>query len=258
MIQLALLLILVFSCGPLHADFKLNMPYGVTTLSHEIYSMHMATFWVCFGIGMITYSFLFYSLIRFRKSKGAKPYPFRNQLTIEMIWIAVPFIILCTLAAPASIILKHIHNTKESGLTIKITGYQWKWRYEYLEHDLSFFSNLSTSIDQINNNQPKGPWFLREVDHPLIVPINTKIKILITSDDVIHSWWVPEFGIKQDAIPGYINENWIYITTPGIYRGQCGELCGINHAFMPVVVEAISTGDFEKWLHLQNQQMRRC
>lgn len=230
-----------------HAS-AINMPYGVSPLSHEIYNLHMAGFYVCCVIAVIVFSVLIYALIKFRKSKGAKAVHFHEHLGVEIIWTTIPFLILVALAIPATIVLMHIHNTEKSDLTIKITGYQWKWKYEYLDQDISFFSNLSTPLEQINNKAPKDPWFLLEVDHPFVVPIKTKIRLLITADDVIHAWWVPALGVKQDAIPGYINENWMYIETPGTYRGQCGELCGVNHAFMPIVVEAVSQSDFAAWV----------
>jgi cytochrome c oxidase subunit 2 len=230
------------------AALDLNMPYGVSPISQEIYNLHMAGFYVCCAIGAIVFGVLIYSLIKFRKSKGAKASHFHEHLGIEILWTTIPFFILVALAVPATIVLKHIHNTDESALTIKITGYQWKWKYEYLDQGISFFSNLSTPQDQIYGDAPKNKWFLLEVDKPMVVPVNTKVKLLITADDVIHAWWVPELGVKQDAIPGFINENWVYVNKPGVYRGQCGELCGINHGFMPIVVEAVSQADFAKWV----------
>src|SRR5579872_169613 len=227
----------------------LNMPYGVSPISHEIYNLHMAAFYICCGIGFIVFGVLVYSLIKFRKSKGAVSAHFHEHLGIEILWTTIPFLILVALAVPATIVLQHIHNTDDAALTIKITGYQWKWKYEYLDQGISFFSNLSTTQEQINNKAPKDEWFLLEVDNPVVVPVNTKVRLLVTADDVIHAWWVPALGVKQDAIPGYINENWIYITTPGTYRGQCGELCGINHGFMPIVVKAVSQSEFNQWVN---------
>lgn len=226
----------------------LNMPYGVSPISHEIYNLHMAAFYVCCGIGVIVFGVLIYSLIVFRKSKGAKAAHFHEHLGVEIFWTAIPFLILVLLAIPATVVLQHIHDTSKSALTVKITGYQWKWKYEYLDQGISYFSILSTSQEQINGKAPKGENFLVEVDKPMVVPVNTKVKLLITADDVIHAWWVPDFGVKQDAIPGFINENWIYVTTPGTYRGQCGELCGVNHGFMPIVVKAVSQDEFNKWV----------
>lgn len=228
--------------------FALNMPYGVSPLSHEIYWLHMAAFYVCCVIGVLVFSVLIYSLVRFRKSKGAKAVHFHEHLGIEIIWTTIPFLILVALAIPATIVLMHIHNTDRSELTIKITGYQWKWKYEYLDQGIQFFSNLSTPPDQISGKAEKNPWFLLEVDHPMVVPVNTKVRLLVTADDVVHSWWVPELGVKQDGVPGYINENWILVTEPGTYRGQCGELCGVNHGFMPIVVQAVSKAEFDQWV----------
>lgn len=243
-----LFIISSFSAITAYATPGLNMPIGVTPVSREIYYLHMAAFYVCVVIGVIVFGVLLYSLVKFRKSKGAKAAHFHEHLGIEILWTTIPFLILVALAVPATIVLQHIHNTDESTLTVKITGYQWKWKYEYLDQGISFFSNLATTTDQINNRAPKNPWFLLEVDKPMVVPVNTKVKLLVTSDDVIHAWWVPELGVKQDAVPGYINENWIYITKPGTYRGQCGELCGINHAFMPIVVEAVTPVEFAQWV----------
>jgi cytochrome c oxidase subunit 2 len=221
----------------------INMPVGVSPISKQIYDLHMACFWICCVIGVF-----FYSLVKYRKSKGAKAAHFHEHLGVEILWTVIPFLILVALAIPATIVLKNIHNTDESALTVKITGYQWKWKYEYLDQGVSFFSTLATNQDQINNKAPKSEWFLLEVDKPMVIPVKTKVKILVTADDVIHAWWVPELGVKQDGIPGFINENWIYADKPGIYRGQCGELCGMNHGFMPIVVEAVSQEDFKKWV----------
>lgn len=225
-----------------------NMPYGVSPVSHEIYRLHMAAFYVCCVIGLIVFGVLIYSLIRFRKSRGAEAVHFHEHLGIEILWTTLPFLILVALAVPATLVLMHIHNTDKADLTVKVTGYQWKWKYEYLDQGIHFFSNISTTAQQINNTAPKTPWFLLEVDHPLVVPVDTKIRLLVTADDVVHSWWVPELGVKQDAVPGYINENWFSVNRAGTYRGQCGELCGVNHAFMPIVVEAVSKADFQKWV----------
>lgn len=248
MIRLILFLSTLALAMTSYAIPALNMPYGVSPISREIYNLHMAGFYICCGIGVVVFGVLIYSLIKFRKSKGAKAAHFHEHVGFEILWTAIPFFILVALAIPATIVLAHIHDTEKSDLTIKVVGYQWKWKYEYLDQGISFFSNLSTPQEQILNKAPKNEWFLLEVDHPLVVPVNTKIKLLITADDVIHAWWVPDLGIKQDAIPGFINENWIYIEKEGFYRGQCGELCGVYHGFMPIVVQAVSQADFEKWV----------
>lgn len=236
-----------------YATPGINMPYGVSPISHEIYNLHMAAFYICCVIGTLVFTVLLYSLIKYRKSKGAKAAHFHEHLWVEVVWTIIPTLILVALAIPATIVLQHIHNTDKSALTIKVTGYQWKWKYEYLDQGISFFSNMSTTQDQIDNKAPKNEWFLLEVDNEVVVPINTKVKLLVTADDVIHAWWVPELGVKQDAIPGFINENWIYITTPGTYRGQCGELCGVNHGFMPVVVKAVTQQEFNQWVSEHRQ-----
>lgn len=246
--QLIVLLSFFLATPKALAALTLNMPYGFSPISHEIYDLHMAVFYISCVIAALVFAAIIYSLIKFRKSKGAKAALFHEHLYVEIIWTVVPFFILIGLAIPATIVLAHIHNTEESALSVKITGYQWKWQYDYLDKNIKFFSFLSTPLEQIYNNQPKNEWFLLEVDNPMVVPINTKVKLLITSDDVVHSWWVPELGVKQDAVPGFINENWIYITHPGEYRGQCAELCGINHAFMPIVVKAVSQADFDQWV----------
>lgn len=259
--QLIVLLGFSFLVAPSYAALQLNMPYGVSPISHEIYDLHMAIFYIACVIAAVVFSAIIYSLIKFRKSKGAKAALFHEHLYVEIIWTVIPFLILIGLAIPATIVLAHIHNTEESALTVKITGYQWKWQYDYPDKNISFFSFLSTPLEQIYRNgngggiAPQNEWFLLEVDNPMVVPINTKVKLLITSDDVVHSWWVPELGVKQDAIPGFINENWIYITKPGEYRGQCAELCGVNHAFMPIVVKAVSQADFDQWV-VSEQKLR--
>lgn len=248
LLQLLIGIIVCFCASIVLAAPGINMPEGVTPVSIEIYRLHMACIYVCCGIGAVVFGVLIYALIKYRKSKGAQAVHFHEHLGVEIIWTTIPFLILVALAIPATIVLGHIHNTEKSQLTIKITGYQWKWKYEYLDQGIRFFSNLATPLEQINGQAPKSEWFLLEVDKPMVVPINTKVKLLITADDVIHAWWVPELGVKQDAIPGFVNENWFYITKPGIYRGQCGELCGVYHAFMPIVVKAVPQEEFAKWV----------
>ncbi|GJM06645.1 MAG: hypothetical protein DHS20C10_03790 [marine bacterium B5-7] len=226
----------------------MNMPRGVTPISHDIYNLHMITLYICCAIGVAVFAVLFYTLIKHRRSQGAKAASFHGNTLVEIIWTTIPILILVALAIPATIVLSRIHNTDKSKLNIKITGYQWKWGYEYLDQGIKFLSNLSTPQAQIDGVEKKDLHFLQEVDHPMVVPINQKIRLLVTSDDVIHDWWVPELGLKQDAIPGYINENWIYVTKPGTYRGQCGELCGAQHGFMPIVVKAVTADQFKQWV----------
>lgn len=225
-----------------------NLPYGVTPVSHQQYELHMAALIVCTIIGIFVFGALFYSLYKFRHSKGAKPAHFHENMGVEIAWTVIPFLILVGLAIPATIVLKNIDNTNNPAMTIDVKGYQWYWKYSYLDQGISFYSRLSTPQNQIAGKAPRDKYFLREVNHPLVVPVDEKIRLLVTSNDVIHSWWVPALGVKQDAIPGYVNENWMYIDKPGIYRGQCAELCGTLHAFMPIVVKAVSKLQFAEWV----------
>lgn len=232
----------------------MNLPVGVTPVSREIYDLHMFAFYICCAIGVVVFGALIYFLIKYRRSKGAKPAAdIHEHLGIEILWTVIPFIILVVLAIPATKVLIKIHDTNRPDIDIKITGYQWYWKYDYLNQGISFFSRMSTPQNQIDGLAPKNPEFLLEVDNPVIVPVNKKIRFLVTANDVIHSWWVPDLGVKQDAIPGYVNENWAIIDKPGIYRGQCAELCGAYHGFMPIVVKAVSQQEFDQWVKSQNQ-----
>lgn len=241
----------LFTAAIAHADWQVNMLPGATPVSRDMYFLHMTVFWICVGIGVVVFGVLIYSLIYHRKSKGAKAAHFHEHFGLEMAWAIIPFIILIVMAIPATKILMNMSNESNSDLTIKITGYQWKWKYEYLDQGIAFFSNLSTPNDQLSNQAAKGQWYLLEVDKPLVIPTHKKIRFLFTANDVIHSWWVPGLGIKRDALPGFINESWAFVDKPGTYRGQCAELCGTNHGFMPIVVQAVSETDFNKWVAQQ-------
>ena len=243
--------------GNSYGAWEVNMTEGVTAVSRNIYGLHMTIFMICAAIGLIVFGVMFYSIFKHRKSKGAVPQQFHESTLVEVIWTAIPFLILVLMAIPATKTLIDIYNTDEAEVDIKITGYQWKWQYEYLGEDISFFSNLSTPIEEMHNVRKKSPHYLLEVDEPLVVPVGKKIRFLVTAADVIHSWWVPALAVKRDAIPGFINEAWTNIDTPGIYRGQCAELCGINHAFMPVVVEAKSQSDFDEWLNEKKLKQKK-
>jgi len=225
-----------------------NMTPGVTPVSQDIYGLHMNIFWWCVAIGVVVFGVMFYTMIVHRKSRGAEAANFHESTTLEIVWTVVPFAILILMAIPATNSLIKIYDTKEAELDIMITGYQWKWKYEYLGQDVSFFSNLSTPQDQIFNRAPKGPNYLLEVDEPVVIPTGKKVRFLITAADVIHAWWVPELAVKKDAIPGFVNESWTYVEEPGIYRGQCAELCGKDHGFMPIVVKALPPEEYEGWL----------
>jgi cytochrome c oxidase subunit 2 len=226
----------------------MNMTPGVTSVSQEIYGLHMDIFWWCVGIGVVVFGVMFYTMIVHRKSKGAKAANFHESTALEILWTLVPMIILGVMAYPATSTLLKIYDTKDADMDVMITGYQWKWKYEYLGEDVSFFSNMNTPRDQIENRAVKGPNYLLEVDEPLVIPVKKKIRFLITSNDVIHAWWVPAFAVKKDAIPGFVNDSWTYVEEPGIYRGQCAELCGKDHGFMPIVVKAVSQADYSEWL----------
>jgi cytochrome c oxidase subunit 2 len=235
----------------LAADSMLNMPVGVTQISRETYSLHMIITLICVLIGVVVYGVLIFSLIKYRKSKGAVPASFHHSTTVEIIWTAIPFAILIGMAIPATRVLTEIYDASESELDIKVTGYQWRWQYEYLSEEgenVAFFSSLATPQEQIQNLAEKGDNYLLEVDNPLVIPANTKVRFLLTSADVIHSWWVPDFAVKKDAIPGFVNESWVIVEEPGIYRGQCTELCGKDHGFMPVVVEVLPKEEFDAWM----------
>ena len=231
-----------------YAEWGLNLPPPSSSVASRILDLHNAIMIVCLIIFVIVFGVMFYSLYAHRKSRGHEAHQFSHNSKLEVVWTVIPFVILVGLAIPSTATLLYMEDTTDSDLTIKITGYQWKWQYEYLEHDISFFSNLSTPRAQIENREPKGEHYLLEVDKPMVMPFNRKVRFLITSNDVIHAWWIPKFGVKKDAIPGYINEFWTNVDSPGTYRGQCAELCGKDHGFMPIVAEVISPEDFDAWV----------
>ena len=225
-----------------------NMPEGVTAISKDVYDLHMLIFYVCCWIGVLVFAVMAYSMIKHRKSKGHKPATFHESVTLEFIWTFIPFVILIAIAIPAAKVLIAMEDTSDADMTIKVTGYQWMWRYEYIDHNIDFYSVLSTPREEIYNKQEKNQNYLLEVDNELVLPTNRKVRILLTSNDVLHAWWVPELAVKKDAIPGYINQLWTKITKPGTYRGQCAELCGRDHGFMPVVVRAVEPSEFDQWV----------
>ncbi len=225
-----------------------NMTRGVTQISNKVYDLHMLIFYICCVIALVVFGVMFYSIVKHRKSKGAVAANFHESTKVEIIWTVIPIVILVAMAIPATKTLVAMEDTSQSDLTIKVTGSQWKWHYDYFGEDVEFFSLLATSQNQIDGNETKGAHYLLEVDNPLVVPINRKIRFLMTSDDVIHSWWVPDFAVKKDTIPGFINEAWTKIDEPGVYRGQCAELCGRAHGFMPIVVHAMEEAEYDAWL----------
>jgi len=233
------------------AQNQVNMSPGVTEIGADIFELHMLIMWICVVIGVAVFAVMFYSIYAHRKSKGHQASQFHESTKVEVAWTVVPFLILIAMAVPATSTLLEVYDNDEAELDILITGYQWKWKYEYLEESgepVAFFSNLATSQEEIYNTDKKGDNYLLEVDEPLVIPTNTKVRFLITANDVIHSWWVPEIAVKRDAIPGFINEAWTRVPEEGIYRGQCTELCGAYHGFMPVEVHAVSREEFDAWM----------
>jgi cytochrome c oxidase subunit 2 len=246
-------------CLPASAAFaawELNMPVGVTELSREIHGLHMLIFWICVLIALVVFGMMIYSIVKFRHSQGAVAANFDHSTKAEIIWTIIPIAILVGMAVPAAETLIKIEDTRNSQLTVQVTGYQWKWHYDYLGQNVSFFSTLANDSNrarQLNSGIDPNSIenYLLEVDNPLVVPVNTKVRILLTAKDVIHAWWVPAFGMKKDAIPGFVNELWFNANEVGVYRGQCAELCGYDHAFMPVVVDVRSQEDYDAWLKAQ-------
>ena len=230
------------------ASWEVNMTPGVTEVSRSVFNLHMTIFWISVVIGAIVFGVMFWSMFMHRRSRGAVPAKFHENLTVEILWTVIPLLILVGMAIPATKTLIEIYDTDDADIDIVITGYQWRWQYNYLGEDVSFMSNLATPRDQIANQAAKGEHYLLEVDEPMVVPTGQKVRLLITAADVIHSWWVPALAVKKDAIPGFINEAWTRIDEPGIYRGQCTELCGRDHAFMPIVVDARTPEDYAAWL----------
>ncbi|MEM1112890.1 MAG: cytochrome c oxidase subunit II [Pseudomonadota bacterium] len=230
---------------------SVNMAPGVTELGQDIFSLHMTILWICVAIGVVVFGVMFYSIIYHRKSRGVTPSTFHESTKVEIAWTVVPFFILVVMAVPATSTLLDIYDHEDAEMDILITGYQWKWSYEYLNEsgeNVKFFSNLRTPQQEIYNLEDKGQHYLLEVDEPMVIPVNTKVRFLITANDVIHSWWVPDLAVKKDAIPGFINEASSTATEVGIYRGQCAELCGKDHGFMPIVVNVVSQEEYAGWI----------
>jgi cytochrome c oxidase subunit 2 len=245
---------------PAHADWSLvNMPRGVSELSRGIFDIHMLMFWVCLGIAFVTFGAMIVAMVRFRKSRGAvADQKLLHNARLEALWTIIPVLVLIGMAIPSVEKLVMIEDTSGSGLTIKVTGHQWYWQYEYLGSGVTFYSRLARDSDAARQKDSgidpaTVEHYLLDVDKPLFVPTGVKIRMLLTANDVIHSWWVPDFGMKRDAIPGFINEMWISVDEdkPGTYRGQCAELCGADHGFMPIVVVARPKAEFDVWLEQQ-------
>ncbi|MDX1517348.1 MAG: cytochrome c oxidase subunit II [Woeseiaceae bacterium] len=246
-----LLALLVTSTA--NAEWQLNMPQGVTELSKETYDLHMMVFWVCVAIGVLVFGAMIISLIKHRKSVGAVPAKFSHSMTAEVLWTAIPVIILMVMAIPAAKTMVRLEDSRDTDITIVATGYQWKWHYNYRDQGVEFYSNLArSSLEARLKGADVDPFdvdnYLLEVDRPVVVPVNAKVRILTTSNDVLHAWWVPELAIKKDAIPGIVNESWFRAEKIGTYRGQCAELCGKDHGYMPIVVEVVEPEEFVAWV----------
>lgn len=268
-IQARLAALLAFATGVASANpvpWQLNMSPGVTVTAHNAYRMHMIALWICVVIGILVFGAMFVAMFRDRKSKGAVPATWSHNTKAEIIWTVIPVLILVVMAAPATSMLVNAADTNNAEMTVKITGYQWKWRYEYVDYrgkptGVNFISKLDTDSDRTRQlgsgldphavKSADQNTYLLNVDKPLVLPTNTKVRFVVTGDDVIHAWWVPALGWKTDAIPGIINDAWTNIEQPGTYRGQCAELCGQDHGFMPIVVEAMPKAEFDAWLSAQ-------
>ena len=258
--RLSALLIASLASISSFADWEVNMSRGVSPTANAAYDLQMLIFYITVVIGVIVFGVMFYSIFHHRKSKGAKPASFHVSTTVEVIWTVIPFVILVGMAVPATKTLIMMEDTRDSEITLKVTGYQWMWKYDYVEDNVSFFSKLDNKSNEARQlgskiDVKKVDNYLLNVDNEVVLPTDTKVRILLTASDVIHAWWVPEITGKKDAIPGYINELWVDIKKPGVYRGQCTELCGKDHGFMPIVVRAVPKQEYVKWVSL-NQKNR--
>jgi cytochrome c oxidase subunit 2 len=237
-------------------QYNLQPPQSI--IAEHIYDLHTLIMWIIFAIFVVVFGFMMYAIIKHRKSVGHKAEQFHENTTVEIIWTIIPFIILIGMAYPATKTIIAMKDTSNPDITIKATGYQWKWGYDYLQEGVSFYSNLATPRDQIDGNNNEGrknnPHYLLEVDNAVVVPVGKKVRVIITANDVIHAWWVPAFGVKQDAIPGFVRDSWFKAERVGIYRGQCAELCGKDHGFMPIVVEVVEQDKYAAWIAEQKKK----
>jgi len=246
----ALPALLVGMSSAAHADWAVNMPRGVTPVSEAVHGLHMLVFWIVVMIGVVVFGAIFWSLFRYRKSKGAVAAKWHEHMGAEIAWTIVPFIILIGIAVPAAKVMIDMEDASDADMTVKVTGYQWLWHYEYIDQDVDFYSRLSTSREAMLGLEEKPEDYLLGVDNPLVLPVDRKVRFHHTAGDVIHSWWVYDFAVKKDAIPGFINTNWATVQEPGIYYGKCAELCGRGHGFMPITVKAIPGDEYDEWLAL--------
>jgi cytochrome c oxidase subunit 2 len=254
----------VFLLSSYHAQADwsaLNMTKGVTEISEKVYDLHMLIFAICVLIGIVVFGIMIISMLVHRKSLGAVPAKFSHSTKLEYLWTVIPILILLGMAVPATSTLRDMYDASEADLDIEVRGYQWKWQYTYLNDDpakeIKFMSALATSQDEIYNRANKREHYLLDVDNPLVIPVDKRVRFLITSNDVIHSWWVPDFAVKKDAIPGFIHESWAVVKEPGVYRGKCTELCGKDHGFMPIVVQAVEQDEYDAWVAMKQDEARR-
>jgi cytochrome c oxidase subunit 2 len=245
--------------GTARADWELNMPKGVTDLSLETYNLHMMVFWWCVAIGIVVFGVMIISLFKHRKSKGAESATFSHSTTAEVIWTAIPVVILVLLAIPTAETMVKLEDSRDPDVSIVVTAYQWKWHYKYQDSGVAFYSSLArSSLEARRKQSGVDPFsvenYLRDVDNPVVVPRGAKVRLLFTSNDVIHSWWVVDLAIKKDAIPGIVNEAWFRAEETGTYRGQCAELCGKDHGYMPIVVEVVEPEAYEAWVNSRDTE----
>ncbi|HVS54831.1 MAG TPA: cytochrome c oxidase subunit II [Casimicrobiaceae bacterium] len=251
---LAAMLASALMASAARAALEYNLQPPVTPIGEQIFDLHVYIMWICVVIFVGVFAVMFYSIFAHRKSQGHQAAQFHENTTVEVVWTVIPFLILMFMALPATRTILAMKDTTVPDMTIKVTGYQWKWSYDYIDQGFGFVSNLKTPHTQIYNLEPKGEHYLLEVDQPMVVPVGKRIRVLITAGDVIHSWWVPAFGVKQDAIPGFVRDAWFRADKPGIYRGQCAELCGKEHGFMPVVVEVLPADQYAAWADAQKKK----
>jgi cytochrome c oxidase subunit 2 len=249
----------LFFASAASAAWELNMPKGVTELSAETYGLHMMVFWWCVGIGIVVFGVMIISLFKHRKSKGVQPATFSHSTAAEVMWTAIPVVILLLMAVPAAETMVKLEDSRDPDVSIVITGYQWKWHYRYQDEGIGFYSSLARpslearprdsgiDVNSVDN-------YLLEVDNPLVVPVGAKVRVLMTSNDVVHSWWVPDLAIKKDAVPGIVNEAWFRANEVGTYRGQCAELCGKDHGYMPIVVEVVEPEAYQAWVDTRSEE----
>ncbi len=251
---------LLLSSSWVQADWAVNMREGVTAISRDVYSLHMIIFWVCVVIGVLVFGVMILSMLMHRKSLGVKPADFHHSTKLEIVWTIIPVVILVVMAIPSTTTLNAMYDAGDADIDIEVRGLQWKWQYTYLnddpEKEVKFISSLLTPSEEIYNDARKREHYLLDVDNEVVIPINKKIRFLVTSQDVIHAWWVPDFAVKRDAIPGFVHEAWTVVDEPGIYRGQCAELCGKEHGFMPIVVRAVEQAEYDEWLASKQEEAR--